>query len=67
MCKDESAARTEAGSGEAAGGDLYPEIDELLEKLAKENVRFGFDEFGTLIHSSTCLFKMLIAKSPSPT
>ncbi|MGI5097489.1 UvrD-helicase domain-containing protein [Treponema socranskii] len=49
--KGESAVRTEAGSGEAAGGDLYPEIDELLEKFAKENVRFGFDEFGTLVHA----------------
>ena len=49
--KDKSAVRTEpAGRGEKTGVDLYPEIDELLEKLAKENVRFGFDEFGTLVH-----------------
>jgi len=49
---DEEAGRTtEAGFGESAGGDLYPEIDELLERLANENVRFGFDEFGTLVHA----------------
>ena len=47
----EAGRTTEAGFGESAGGDLYPEIDELLEKLAKENVRFGFDEFGTLVHA----------------
>ena len=48
----ETVVRTEsAGGGKKAGGDLYPEIDELLEKLAKENVRFGFDEFGTLVHA----------------
>ena len=48
----ETAVRTEsAGGGKKAGDDLYPEIDELLEKLAKENVRFGFDEFGTLVHA----------------
>ncbi|MFC2281436.1 MAG: PD-(D/E)XK nuclease family protein, partial [Treponema socranskii subsp. buccale] len=38
-------------TGEPARPELYPEIDELLEKLAKENVRFGFDEFGTLVHA----------------
>ena len=48
----ETAVRTEsAGGGKKAGVELYPEIDELLEKLAKENVRFGFDEFGTLVHA----------------
>ena len=52
VCKNESAFRAErSDSGEKERADLYPEIDALLEKLAKENVRFGFDEFGTLVHA----------------
>lgn len=30
--------------------DLYPEIDQILQDIEKDNKSFGFDEFGTLVH-----------------
>ena len=49
---DDTAGTAEAADAESRSKrELYPEIDELFEKLAKENVRFGFNEFGTLVHA----------------
>ena len=50
-------------TGEPARPELYPEIDELLGKLTKENVRFGFDEFGTLVHA--CLENAMKSFDPA--
>lgn len=36
---------------EPSGKDLYPEFDDLMDKLTAKKTGFGFESFGTLAHS----------------